>query len=125
LCDLCRRSIKVDYSRFIKQKQAAKELWCDDCTKKRDASMQIANCSLCKRRFTSSAYWFKMKRTDFPINCYNCRLSERERMRKEIEATGSFSTVKGASINKTPSAEQVAYHNMISDKDSYFPTLDG
>jgi hypothetical protein len=71
--------------------------------------MKSAQCSLCNRRFSSSAYWFKMKRADFPVNCYDCRQSERERMRIELEKTGTFSTVNGGVIRQATAVQQVPY----------------
>jgi hypothetical protein len=40
---------------------------------------------MCSKSFKSSAYWFLMKKTDFPDKCSACRLANRERMRLELE----------------------------------------
>jgi hypothetical protein len=39
----------------------------------------------CKKKFSSSTYWFMMKRTDFPELCGDCRRKRRDKMRKEQE----------------------------------------
>ena len=44
---------------------------------KKKQSMKKANCKWCKKEFVSSEYWFKMKRTDFPILCQDCRKIKR------------------------------------------------
>ncbi len=40
---------------------------------------------MCGAGFKSSAYWFFMKKTDFPDMCCGCRLTTREKMRAELE----------------------------------------
>lgn len=47
--------------------------------------MKSADCIDCGKTFTSSEYWFLMKRTDFPIRCSKCRRIRRDRLRKELE----------------------------------------
>lgn len=39
-----------------------------------------------------------MKKCDFPDKCYNCRFSERERMRNELE--GNISAVLEEGVRK-------------------------
>ena len=73
LCDLCRVPFETTYSHYTHQKKKGWELWCGSCTKKRDESVREAACTICKFKFMSSAYWFKMKKTDFPEHCLTCR----------------------------------------------------
>jgi hypothetical protein len=47
---------------------------------------------MCGKTFKSSAYWFQMKKTDFPDKCSACRLANRERMRAELEGTSPAAT---------------------------------
>jgi len=51
----------------------------------RKDSMKEGKCIDCGKKFRSSEYWFKMKRTDFPVRCGECRKARRDRMRKELE----------------------------------------
>ena len=85
LCDLCRTLCTVDYHHYIKKRLDQFEVWCDDCTVQRDRSMTSGNCKLCFQNFKFSAYWYKMKRSDNPVHCFECRYLERERMRNELE----------------------------------------
>ena len=40
---------------------------------------------MCGKKFKSSAYWFLMKKSEFPDTCCACRLADRERMRAELQ----------------------------------------
>jgi hypothetical protein len=50
--------------------------------------MEKGWCEVCGNGFKSSAYWFKMKRTDFPVKCGGCRKEAREKMRDNLEKRG-------------------------------------
>lgn len=51
-------------------------------------SMKPGKCIDCGGNFNSSEYWFKMKRSDFPIRCSKCRLKRRDLLRSQLgEAT--------------------------------------
>ena len=62
------------------------ELWCYACKEKRDTSWKEGVCQIptCLKNFKSSAYWFKMKKTDFPTMCSKCRLADRQSNRLAI-----------------------------------------
>lgn len=47
--------------------------------------MREAVCKDCKNPFRSSAYWYLMKKSDFPESCFNCRLANREKLRAQLE----------------------------------------
>ena len=85
LCDLCRKPFQTTYEHYVSQRSQGFELWCDDCTTKRNDSMKKGKCVMCSKEFKSSAYWFLMKKTDFPDKCSACRLANRDRMRKELD----------------------------------------
>jgi vacuole morphology and inheritance protein 14 len=83
LCDLCRAPFKIESGTLFEKKIACQEAYCIDCDNKRRSSTKEAKCVDCRSTFRSSEYWFKMKRTDFPVRCGPCRLENRNRMRKE------------------------------------------
>jgi len=85
LCDLCRKPFQTTYGHYCSQREKCWEIWCNTCTKKRDESLKTANCKVCGKPFKSSAYWFLIKKSDFPDKCCPCRLDEREKMRAELE----------------------------------------
>lgn len=85
LCDLCRCPFETTYGHYFSQREQGFELWCSSCTEKRNNSFKTANCSICGKGFKSSAYWFLMKKTDFPDKCSSCRLANREKMRAALE----------------------------------------
>lgn len=85
LCDLCRCPFETTYGHYFSQREQGFELWCTSCTQKRNDSFKTANCSICGKGFKSSAYWFLMKKTDFPDKCSPCRLANREKMRAALE----------------------------------------
>jgi hypothetical protein len=85
LCDLCRKPFQTTFGHYYFQREQGYELWCDPCTAKRNNTFKEADCKLCGKHFKSSAYWFQMKKANFPDQCCACRLSERERMRGELE----------------------------------------
>ena len=39
---------------------------------------------MCTKSFRSSAYWFLMKKSDFPDKCPPCRLANREKLRATL-----------------------------------------
>jgi len=43
--------------------------------------MKEGICTVCTKVFKSSAYWFLMKKSDFPTTCAPCRLANREKLR--------------------------------------------
>jgi hypothetical protein len=87
LCDLCRKPFETTYGHYTSQRSQGFELWCKDCTQKRNDSFKSKNCSWCSKSFKSSAYWFLMKKTDFPDKCSGCRLLNREKMRAALETS--------------------------------------
>lgn len=124
LCDLCRKPFETTFKHYAEKRNQGFELWCETCTQKRDDSFKKANCVDCSKEFKSSAYWFQMKKTDFPTKCSACRLANREKMRAQLEGTyvamedqSERSTVKNAQ------APQQAFDKIIHDWESNFPAL--
>ncbi len=85
LCDLCRKPFETTFEHYASKRNQGYELWCGSCTEKRDATFKSGTCETCGKGFKSSAYWFQMKKTDFPTKCSGCRLANREKMRAELE----------------------------------------
>lgn len=75
LCDLCRTSLSYMYLLYKNKRVENKEIWCDPCSLKRSQSTKKGFCIDCGASFMSSAYWFFMKKTDFPVRCSGCRLA--------------------------------------------------
>lgn len=46
--------------------------------------MTRRTCATCRKRYNYSAYWFKMKKSDPPVDCWACRLSKREKERVKL-----------------------------------------
>ena len=46
--------------------------------------MKAAHCTICLKGFKSSAFWFQMMKCDFPTTCSGCRLSDRKKLRDEL-----------------------------------------
>jgi len=85
LCDLCRKPFLAASQLQFEKKTACQEIYCEPCDKERQETMLQEYCIDCGKSFYSSEYWFKMKRTDFPVRCSRCRLENRNRLRKENE----------------------------------------
>jgi len=62
-----------------------KEFWCFDCTTKRNSSMKKGKCEDCSNEYQCSAYYYEMKRSDFPTQCFHCRVAERAQKRYELD----------------------------------------
>lgn len=105
LCDLCRCPFETTYGHYYSQREQGFELWCTSCTKKRNDTFKTASCSICGKSFKSSAYWFLMKKTDFPDKCSPCRLANREKMRAALEGGGT--DAQPISAGPSPSAQYV------------------
>ena len=46
--------------------------------------MKAAQCTICLKEFKSSTFWFQMMKCDFPTTCSGCRLSDRKKLRDEL-----------------------------------------
>ena len=88
LCDLCRKTYRIGALQYYENRQKYPEMYCGLCKAEKNNSMKDGICIDCKATFRSSEYWFKMKRTDFPVRCQKCRLENRNRLRKELETGG-------------------------------------
>ncbi len=149
LCDLCRCPFKTTYGHYCTQREKEWELWCDSCTQKRDETMKEGICTVCTKVFKSSAYWFLMKKSDFPTTCAPCRLANREKLRailsgvrvNQEEDTGPYilevktSKRKGPKglgqkkvvvtngIVSTSSKGAMRFQDYFQEVDAYFPIL--
>lgn len=85
LCDLCRQPYKIGSFQYFNSRAKYPELYCKDCNFKKMSTMKEGKCIDCSSTFRSSEYWFKMKRTDFPVRCSKCRLENRNKLRKAIK----------------------------------------
>ena len=85
LCDLCREPYKIGSLQYFYDRNKFPEIYCPECQRKKNETMVGGNCIDCKSSFRSSEYWFKMKRTDFPVRCSRCRLENRNKLRMELE----------------------------------------
>jgi hypothetical protein len=47
--------------------------------------MTKGTCSVCNEEYRCSAYYYEMKRSEFPDKCYKCRVQERSDLRGELE----------------------------------------
>ena len=121
LCDLCRKGFKVAYQHYVDQRSKGFELWCNPCTKKRNESMKPGTCCMCGAGFKSSAYWFQMKKTDFPDKCSACRLANRDRMRRELE--GDVHEEEPSRFSKKPKKKQQKFEEIVNNIDMNFPCL--
>jgi hypothetical protein len=43
-----------------------------------------SKCATCHKHFNYSGYWFKMKKSDPPVDCWACRLRKREKERAKL-----------------------------------------
>jgi hypothetical protein len=86
LCDLCREPYMALALDIYNNKKKCWENFCDGCNNKRKGSFKGASCSMCKKFFKSSAYVYKMKRTDFPDKCQKCTQENRNELRGEFYA---------------------------------------
>ena len=89
LCDLCRLPYLIGSIEYYNSRMQFPEIYCPSCQKRKKDTMQPGTCIDCSSSFRSSEYWFKMKRTDFPVRCSKCRLENRNKMRKDLENTPS------------------------------------
>ena len=90
LCDLCRKPYKVSKEEFCgksgrKGNYRSVEDYCMLCIKKKEEEMTDGgNCEECGKKFWYSRYWFRMKRTEKPTRCADCRRNKRERERNKM-----------------------------------------
>lgn len=88
LCDLCRKAYKIGAWQYYENRQKYPEMYCSSCKIEKNCTIKEGVCVDCGAKFKSSEFWFKMKRTDFPVKCQNCRLINRNKLRKELEREG-------------------------------------
>ena len=125
LCDLCRKPFETNFAHYVKKRNDNFELWCPDCTKKRDETFKSARCEVCTAPFKSSAYWFQMKKTDFPTKCSKCRLANRERMRAALEGVlDEPDEAPRTKLIEPKKAEKVEYKKLMSEWEKNFPSLE-
>jgi hypothetical protein len=86
LCDLCREPYMALATDIYKNKKKCWENFCDCCNDKRKKQFKGAKCSKCGNFYKSSAYVYKMKRTDFPDKCQKCTQESRNELRGEFYA---------------------------------------
>jgi hypothetical protein len=84
ICDLCRNHFPLKAISYYYQKLDYPEMYCRNCDVSMKKSMKEGTCIDCKAPFRSSEFWFKMKRTDFPVRCSPCRLLLRNKMRQSL-----------------------------------------
>ena len=85
--------------------------------------MKAGVCETCGAGFKSSAYWFQMKKTDFPVKCSPCRLANRDRMRQALEGGNEVSQDQHDSRTKSKPQRQGDFKSLTSDMDANFPPL--
>lgn len=88
--------------------------------------MKSGVCIVCSKPFKSSAYWFLMKKTDFPDKCSGCRLANRDRMRRALEGRAPDSDDEFISkrLNDAKFARpQKTFVELFGDADKNFPSL--
>ena len=85
LCDLCRKPYQIQAMQYYENRQKYPEMYCLDCKYEKNKTIKEGKCIDCGESFKSSEFWFKMKRTDFPVRCQKCRLENRNKLRKELE----------------------------------------
>mmetsp|Transcript_41174 Transcript_41174/g.43066 ORF Transcript_41174/g.43066 Transcript_41174/m.43066 type:complete len:800 (-) Transcript_41174:61-2460(-) len=84
ICDLCKEAFKISNYTLYDKKINCYETYCSSCTSQNRASRKVGVCEDCHGNFESSEYWFKMKRTDFPTRCQECRRKRRDKLRSEL-----------------------------------------
>ena len=86
LCDLCRKPYQIYSETYYFNRRKFPELYCKFCEQEKNREMKEGKCceESCQKTFKYSVFWFKMKRTDAPIRCHNCRLLYRNKMREEL-----------------------------------------
>ena len=86
LCDLCRKTYQIPSENYYYSRKKYPELYCKNCEFAKSHNMKEAVCceSDCHKTYKYSVFWFKMKRTDPPTRCSQCRLKNRNKMRKEL-----------------------------------------
>lgn len=87
LCDLCRKPYRISSEDYYLYRKTFPEIYCKNCQFEKEKEMKENICCEpdCKKIFKYSVFWFKMKRTDAPIRCSNCRLKNRNKLRNELE----------------------------------------
>ncbi len=107
--------------------------------------MKEGTCKMCGLLFRSSAYWFLMKKSDFPDTCAPCRLATREKLRAQldgvkqpakeseylIEVRTGAKGAKGfgkkrkiiATSEAKPSLKSMRFKDYFQEIDAYFPAL--
>ena len=84
LCDLCKKPFYTTLGHYREKRSEGHEVWCQQCTLKRDQSVTKSTCATCYKHFNYSGYWFKMKKSDPPVDCWACRLRKREKERVKL-----------------------------------------
>ena len=51
--------------------------------------MRGGRCVTCCKHFKYSAYWYKMKKSDPPVDCWACRLQKRNEERIKLGGKAS------------------------------------
>ncbi|KAL4477127.1 hypothetical protein ABPG72_008861 [Tetrahymena utriculariae] len=85
MCDLCKEPFKTIAQYVYNQRKNCQEKYCDTCDTKKRQTMLMGVCEICYSTFTSSVYWFLMKRTEFPKLCSKCRRNRRDQLRDSLQ----------------------------------------
>ncbi|KAL4477126.1 hypothetical protein ABPG72_008860 [Tetrahymena utriculariae] len=85
MCYLCKEPFKTIAKYVYNQRKNYQEKYCDTCDTKKRQTMQMGVCEICYSTFTSSVYWFLMKRTEFPKLCSKCRRNRRDQLRDSLQ----------------------------------------
>ncbi|GMF37731.1 unnamed protein product [Phytophthora fragariaefolia] len=70
-CPLCGEITTVLRQYFVEAYRVGGEVYCKSCISKTKRSLRL-KCSLCRKRFDYSPYWFSMKGIAIPTSCKNC-----------------------------------------------------
>ena len=85
LCDLCKQAFHISSFDYYYQKEKFSQIYCPYCKRMQKETVREKICIDCSSTFTSSDYWVKMKRCDFPVRCTYCTFEKRKYMRKKLE----------------------------------------
>ena len=72
MCDLCTKTFLIKAIDLFDKKKKFWDAFCPSCDKRRIKSFTKNKCSKCFKPFVSSAFYYMMKRTEFPSKCQKC-----------------------------------------------------
>lgn len=86
MCDVCRKSFKINAGFLYERRIQCREKYCPPCNSMRVATMKTDYCKICNGPFHYSTYWTLMKRTSASELCMDCRKEERDRLRNALNS---------------------------------------